>query len=37
MIMKDGQVIEHGDVQDVFTAPKEQYTELMLMSELQRK
>lgn len=37
LIMKDGLVIERGPVVDVFSAPQEQYTEMMLMSELQRK
>jgi|SRR5690554_951567 len=36
IIMKDGRILEYGAVADIFNAPKEQYTEMMLTSELQR-
>ncbi len=37
LVMKDGKVVEHGDAQDVFNNPKEEYTKALLEAAMNLK
>ncbi|PCJ98661.1 MAG: microcin ABC transporter ATP-binding protein [Zetaproteobacteria bacterium] len=37
LVMKDGKVIEHGSAEDIFTAPKENYTKTLLDAAMNMK